>query len=314
MRKNGLRHVRDLSEPSTVPFESLAAGWAAAYGRLRWHREGAAMTTPDVDQGAAGYALRLTDAEITRYRTMAAQARTTEADLWRLAGIVPGARVADVGCGPGALLPALAAEVGPTGHVTGVDSDRAAVEAATAYTAGESTVDVHWGQADATGLPAGSLDVVMMRHVLAHNGGREAAIVGHLASLVRPGGCLYLVDVDGTAVRMLPDDDADLADLNERYLRFHAARGNDLHAGLHLADWLRQAGLEVVDFRGTYLIAQPPPGVRPPPWAARVAMVSAGIATEADVARWAAALGRADAAATRPTVFAPTFTAVGLRS
>jgi SAM-dependent methyltransferase len=272
------------------------------------------MTTPGLDQGAGGYALRLTDVEIARYRMMAERARTTEADLWRLAGIVPGARVADVGCGPGALLPALAAEVGPTGHVTGVDGDRAAVEAAVAYTAGESIVDVHWGQVDETGLPAGALDVVMMRHVLAHNGGREAAIVGHLATLLRPGGCLYLVDTDGTAVRTLPDDDADLADLTERYRSFHAARGNDVRAGLHLAEWLRQAGLEVLDFRGTYQIVQPPPGVRPPAWAARVAMVSAGIATEADVARWAAALDRADAAATRPTVFAPTFTAVGRRS
>jgi 2-polyprenyl-3-methyl-5-hydroxy-6-metoxy-1,4-benzoquinol methylase len=87
------------------------------------------------DPPADGYALRLTDAEIGRYRMMAEQARTAEADLWRLAGIGPGARVADLGCGPGALLPALAAEVGPTGHVTGVDGDPAAVGAATAYAA-----------------------------------------------------------------------------------------------------------------------------------------------------------------------------------
>jgi SAM-dependent methyltransferase len=265
------------------------------------------------DPPADGYALRLTEVEIGRYRMMAEQARTAEADLWRLAGIGPGARVADVGCGPGALLPVLAAEVGPTGHVTGVDGDEAAVEAATAYVAGKSTVDVHRGRADATGLPAGSLDVVMMRHVLAHNGGREVVIIDHLASLLRPGGCLYLVDADGTALRTLPDDDADLVDLNERYLRFHAARGNHLRAGLHLAEWLRQAGLEVLDFRGSYLIVQPPPGFRSPAWAARAAMVSAGVATEADVSRWAAAFDRADAAPTRPTVFVPAFTAVGLR-
>lgn len=66
-------------------------------------------------------------------------------------------------------------------------------------------------------------------------------------------------------------------------------------------------------FRGTHLIAQPPPGFRSPAWTARAAMVSAGIATEADVVRWAAAFDRADAAATRPTVFAPAFTAVGRR-
>jgi hypothetical protein len=58
------------------------------------------------------YALALSEAELTRYRMMAEQARSAEADPWRRAGIVPGARVADVGCGPGALLPALAAAVG----------------------------------------------------------------------------------------------------------------------------------------------------------------------------------------------------------
>ena len=219
-----------------------------------------------------------------------------------------------LGCGPGALLPALAAAVGPAGHVTGVDGDPAAVETAHAYTAGESVVDVHSGRADDTGLEPGSFDAVMLRHVLAHNGGRELAIVRHLATLLRPGRLLYLVDVDGTAMRTVPAQDADLDDLEERYRRFHAARGNDLQAGLHLADWLREAGQEVLEFPRDYTIVQPPPGVRPPSWAARVAMVSAGVATEADVARWAAALERAEAAPTPLTVFTPTFAGVGRKS
>ena len=73
------------------------------------------------------YALRLSDDELGRYRMMAARARAEEGDLWTQAGIVPGARVADVGCGPGAMLVTLAEVVGPTGHVIGVDADPAAV-------------------------------------------------------------------------------------------------------------------------------------------------------------------------------------------
>ena len=65
----------------------------------------------------------------------------------------------------------------------------------------------------------------MLRHVLAHNGGAEDAIVAHLATLVRPGGCLYLVDTDGTAIRFIPEaEHPDLIDLQERYLAFRAAR------------------------------------------------------------------------------------------
>ncbi|HEU5420356.1 MAG TPA: hypothetical protein VFV41_21895 [Streptosporangiaceae bacterium] len=44
-----------------------------------------------------GYALSISDIEVERYRLMAEMARELEADAWKLAGIVPGAVVADVG-------------------------------------------------------------------------------------------------------------------------------------------------------------------------------------------------------------------------
>jgi 2-polyprenyl-3-methyl-5-hydroxy-6-metoxy-1,4-benzoquinol methylase len=162
------------------------------------------------------YPLELDQTEVERDRTMAEAARQSEADLWEPAGIVAGARVADVGCGPGAMLPALAAAVGPDGRVTAVDADPEAVAAATALVAaaGLANVAVREGRADATGLPAGSLDVVMLRHVLAHNGGAEDVIVAHLATLLRPGGCLYLVDADLTAIRVIPEaEHPDLVEL-----------------------------------------------------------------------------------------------------
>jgi SAM-dependent methyltransferase len=260
------------------------------------------------------YALRLDEGEVERYRMMAEQARAAEADLWELAGIGPGARVADVGCGPGAMLPALSEAVGSDGRVQAVDADPGAVAAARALAdaAGLENVEVAEGRADHTGLEPGSLDVVMLRHVLAHNGGAEDAIVAHLATLVRPGGCVYLVDADGTAMRTLPEH-ADLVDLNDRYAAFRAARGDDNRAGLRLADRLARAGLEVVEFRGRYLIGEPPPGVRPPGWAARKAMVTAGVASEDDVRRWDRAFQELEAAPVRPTFFAPFFTAVGRR-
>jgi len=260
------------------------------------------------------YALRLDETELQRYRMMAEQARAAEADLWELAGIRPGARVADVGCGPGAMLPALSGAVGPEGRVEAVDADPVAVAAARSLVAaaGLANVSVAEGRAERTGLGAGSLDAVMLRHVLAHNGGAEDAIVAHLATLLRPGGCLYLVDADGTAMRVLPDHPA-LTELAERYQAFRAARGDDNRAGLRLADRLVRAGLEVLAFRGQYLIGAPPAGVRPPGWAAREAMLAAGVVTEADVRRWDRAFRELEAAPVAPTVFAPFFVAVGRR-
>jgi SAM-dependent methyltransferase len=264
--------------------------------------------------GDRRYALELDPGEVERYRMMAEQARAAEAELWELAGIGPGARVADVGCGPGAMLPALSDAVGPDGSVQAVDADPDTVAAARSLVAaaGLGNVAVAQGRADRTGLDEGSLEVAMLRHVLAHNGGAEDAIVAHLATLVRPGGCVYLVDSDGTAIRSLPEH-ADLTDLQERYAAFRAARGDDNRAGLRLADRLARAGLELVEFRGRYFIGQPPPEVRPPSWAAREAMVAAGVATADDVRRWDRAFQEVQAAPVPPTVFAPMFVAVGRR-
>jgi SAM-dependent methyltransferase len=258
------------------------------------------------------YALQLTEAELERYAMMAEHARASEADLWRAAGFAAGASVADVGCGPGALFPAVVDAVGEHGHVTGVDGNADTVRQAQALVSanGWPNVRVQVGQADATGLAPGTFDTVMMRHVLAHNAPTEQAIVSHLATLAKPGGSVYLVDILGSAFGFRPDD-PDLEDLNDAYRRFHAAKGNDLRIGLRLDILLSAAGLEVVDYRGWYNIAKPQGQVRPPSWAARDAMVAAGIATPADVERWDLALDRI--VPQSPTIFAPLFGAVGRR-
>ena len=266
------------------------------------------MTTADHT-----YALAFSDAERARYRLMAEQAYTTEADLWHRAGVRSGARVADVGCGPGALLPALARVTGRTGSVIGVDADPAAVRSARAYVEGSGLdrIDVYEALADDTGLAHETYDVVMMRHVLAHNGGREDNILAHLATLVRPGGSIYLVDVDVTGARMLPDD-PDISDLGHR-LAWHTARGNDMQAGIRLGDRLRRAGL-TVEHEETRESSMPiPAGVRPPPWAARTALREAGLATDDDIARRQAAFDRLDALATRPVMSVPLCIAIGRR-
>lgn len=245
---------------------------------------------------------------------MAESAARMEGSLWAEAGVAEGAAVADVGCGPGATAGVLARLVGPSGRVVAVDRDATAVEAARAAAerAGLENVSVQLGEAHDTGIPPASVDVVMIRHVLAHNGGREETVVAHAASLVRPGGSVYLVDIEATALRTRPSD-PDLDDLAARYEEWHAQRGNDLSVGLRLGELLAGAGLETVNHQGRYQIFVPPPGMRPPSWAGRDALVAAGLATEADVERWSAAFERIDRSETRPTMFVPLFFAFGRR-
>ena len=260
----------------------------------------------------ADYTLAVSDEEIARYRLMAQVALAQETRQLALAGVSAGASIADVGCGPAAMSVELAAAAGPTGRVIAVEREEEARAAARQVIAeaGVANVELREGTATSTGIEPGSVDVVMMRHVLAHNGGDEQAIVDHLASLVRPGGAVYLVDVDLTGLRIL-DSDPELADLTERYAEFHAARGNDPMVGLRLGKLLAAAGLAVEDFTGSYAIIPMPPGIRPPLWAAREAMLAQGAATQDDIDRWGAAFERLDTAAERPTVFAPQFIGIG---
>jgi ubiquinone/menaquinone biosynthesis C-methylase UbiE len=266
------------------------------------------------ESGMSEYSLAMSDAEIRRYTMMAERAQASEAPLWEAAGIVPGAIVADVGCGPATASVCMARVVEPSGRVIGIEPDDAALAAAhrVVKQAGVGNVELRQASATESGLAPGSVDVAVIRHVLAHNGPDEQKIVDHLAELVRPGGRVYLVDVDGTAVRML-DADPDLADLHDKYIQYHKGRGNDLLVGLRLAQLIGRAGLEVVAHEGRYSIVTVPPGVRPPAWAARQSMLADGVATPEDIARWEAALDRMDDAEVRPTVFIPNFFATGLK-
>lgn len=260
----------------------------------------------------ADYTLRMGEAELSRYRMMAGAALTHEAEHLAAAGVTSGAVVADVGCGPAAMSVELARLVGPSGRVVAVEREDDAIATARQVVEQSGARNVELVQADATdtGIAPGSVDVAMTRHVLAHNGGDEQRIVDHLASLAREGGAVYLVDVDLAAIRSLHAD-ADLADLNERYVQFHRDRGNDPQVGLRLRELLRDAGLSSITHAGFYNIIEAPPGVRAPAWAARQAMVEQGTVTQADVDRWTAAFERNDAAEVRPTIFAPVFVGVG---
>jgi hypothetical protein len=109
------------------------------------------------------------------------------------------------------------------------------------------------------------------------------------------------------------DIDPDLADLHDKYVGFHNSRGNDLLVGLRLGRLIARAGLHVIAHEGRYSIFVAHPGVRPPAWAARNAMLADEVVTPADVARWEAAFERMDNAKVRPTVFIPNFIAIGLK-
>jgi precorrin-6B methylase 2 len=263
---------------------------------------------------ADGYALRLSDAELARYRSMAARAVELEADRWARAGVRPGARVADVGCGPGAVLAELATMVGPSGEVVGVEPDPTAREAARQYLheRGLPHVQVREGRGDDTGLEASVWDCVMVRHVLVHTGFSAPAIVEHLATLLRPGGSLYLIDVDLDGTRTSPHDD-DLTEQISAYAAFHRARGNDVRMGPRLPVLLQDAGLDVVDAAGWFVTLPAATIATGGPWrASQDAMIAEGFLDPDDLDRWEQSRQRF-AALDGGIMWMPQFVAVGRR-
>lgn len=261
-----------------------------------------------------GYALRISDNERMRFRMMAQRAVEQESGRWAAAGIVPGARVADVGCGPGAVLVQLAPIVGRHGEVVGVEPDPASRAAAEEEIAGAGlgNARVVEGSGTATGLPPDSFDAVMMRHVLFHVGSAAPDVVRHCAALLKPGGHLYLVDTDAEAMRpSIPDPDPDALDLQRRYREFQRSRGCNISIGPQLGSLLLDAGLEITERSAWYNVV---PGhivaTGGPLVAAIPAMIAAGAATEADATRWRAAVARV-AAIPGAVFFTPIFVAVG---
>ena len=243
------------------------------------------------------YSLALSEEEITRYRYMAETARAEEAVQWQLAGIRAGARIADIGCGPGLTTIELADIAGPSGRVVAVDREQVAADTARALLdqRGLTAVEVRVGPAWDTGLAPESFDVVNIRHVLAHNiTDDRRRILEHAFALLVPGGSLYLVDADMTGSRVDPPD-PDILDLQETYARHLLDSDRDAMIGPSLGSATMAAGFEVVE---RHVITAMPPaavianGVRPPGWAAREAMLASGHATPADVERWDAALTR----------------------
>ncbi len=109
-----------------------------------------------------------------------------------LAGLLPaGARIADLGCGTGALLPILAS--GDT-TVVGIDREAAMLEVAARRSHDLPNVELKAGRLDDLPLGCGSVDLAVCQLVLHHV--RELGpVFGEVARVLAPAGRWVLVDM-----------------------------------------------------------------------------------------------------------------------
>jgi ubiquinone/menaquinone biosynthesis C-methylase UbiE len=113
------------------------------------------------------YLLGHTDTEIRRLIFQATMLEATTTRLLTCAGIKPGMRILDVGCGPGDVSMLAARLIGPEGTVTGIDRSVAAIERAQHRTTDSGLKNVTFFQASMEEfIDGGPFDMVIGRYVL----------------------------------------------------------------------------------------------------------------------------------------------------
>ncbi|MFI9078397.1 methyltransferase domain-containing protein [Streptomyces sioyaensis] len=170
-------------------------------------------------------------------------------------GIGAGSRCWEVGAGGRGIPEALAAAVGPTGHVLATDIDPSWLAAGDGY-----EVRRHDVAADPPPEP-GTFDLVHARLVLVHVPDRARALAT-MAAALRPGGWLLIEDADTALQPLACLDDSGPAQRRANRLRdavreLLTRRGADLRYGRALPRALREAGLVDVAAAGTFPVGGP---------------------------------------------------------
>ena len=154
-----------------------------------------------------------------------------------------GARVLDLGCGPGTDTVALARMVGSHGEVHGVDYDVAMVRQADTRARADAVdgwVSHHHASATALPWPSGYFDACRSERVFQHLLDPERAF-DEILRVTKAGGRLVVVDSDWATLTI----DADEPLLERRLVQFHAAHMiNNPYSGRHLHRMFCRRGLK----------------------------------------------------------------------
>jgi ubiquinone/menaquinone biosynthesis C-methylase UbiE len=174
-----------------------------------------------------------------------------------LARLEPGARVLDVGCGPGTITIGLAARV-PDGEVVGIDlaGDVLADARHEAESASQRNVRFEAGDVYHLGYDDASFDVVHAHQVLQHLADPAAAL-REMRRVTRPGGLVAARDGDYGGMLWYPDD-PELAEWRALYQRVARASGGEPDAGRRMLAWAHAAGFtDVTASASTWCYASP---------------------------------------------------------
>lgn len=124
----------------------------------------------------------------------------------------PGERVLDLGCGPGYLVAEMAAAVGVTGRVHGIDASPSMLAIAAGRTEGDgmAPVDLARGDVLRVPLPDAAVDAAVCTQVYEYVADVPSALA-EARRVLRPGGRLLILDTDWDSIVWRSRDDARMA-------------------------------------------------------------------------------------------------------
>lgn len=172
--------------------------------------------------------------------------RTLQTDYATLVPLLKkGMRVLDVGCGTGAISKGIAEKVGVDGNVLGIDNTEAFINS------GKDTYrdvpNLQLMHADLFQFQTEEkFDLVVAARVLQWlNNPKDA--VRKLASFLKPGGYLSILDYNHKALFFQPAPPESMVTFYEAFLKWRADAGMDNAIADHLRDYFVEAGLHSVE-------------------------------------------------------------------
>lgn len=199
------------------------------------------VTTSHVGQPER-YALGSSAHEHERLRRQADVFQPFTTQLLQNAGLAPGMRVLDIGCGLGDVSLIAADLVLPGGSVVAIDRDAAVLERARARSAEQGVANVEFVQADLQDLPPlGAFDALVGRLVLMYLPD-PAGTLRDLSQLLRSGSIIAFQEIDLSSPVSYPEQPLYTEVFRWIEAAFRAA-GADPVMGLKLYATFRAAGL-----------------------------------------------------------------------
>jgi 2-polyprenyl-3-methyl-5-hydroxy-6-metoxy-1,4-benzoquinol methylase len=238
------------------------------------------------------YVIRGGEQGYERLRLLARERWPATAALFGRAGLAPGMRCVDLGCGGGQVTLELASLVAPGGSVVGVDMDRVKLDLARRAARVRGLGNVEFRQLDLSDWhEPGGYDAVYCRFVLQHLS-QPVRLLRRMWAGVRPGGVLIAEDADFDGWCCHPANEG-----FEFFLRSYREvirrRGGDHAAGRKLYSYFLAVGVpspQIAAVQPVYLHGEG----KTLPWstleATAAAILSEGLASQDEVTAQLASL------------------------